>query len=177
MKNFLLNLKVEQLYLIFMATVGVLLVFLTPPFQTPDEMMHFSRAYQISEGIIRDPAVEQQTQYGLKIYPHASQPYDFLSLLSPEHENLAHEINYYGLSFTRKLFDIPIDYEKRIDVSIPNTGLYSPVVYVPQALFAFLTRNIFDSVGAVYYATRLGAFIFSVICIFISMKLLLEKNC
>jgi len=97
-------------------------------------------------------------------------------LLSPGHEELLFEKNYYGFSHTRKLFSVDINPEPRMDMLIPGSGSYSPLVYAPQALFAFIARNIFGTVGAVYYGARLGAVIFSVICIFFAMKLLPEKK-
>ena len=176
MKNFLFNLKMEWLYLISMLIIGSVMIFLTPPFQTPDEVPHFIRIYQISEGIIRATPVEEQTPAGLKIYPHANMPSDFFSLLSPGHEGMFHEANYYDFSFTRHLFSIPINFEKRYDISIPNTGIYSPLVYAPQILFTCISRAVFGTVGAVYYSARFGAVLFTAICIFFAMKLIPEKK-
>lgn len=176
MKDFLFNLKMEWCYLVLMLIIGSLMIFLTPPFQTPDEVPHFIRIYQISEGFIRAAPVEEQTPNGLKIYPHASIPSSFFSLLSPGHERLFHDVNYYGFSFTRHLFSIPINSDQRIDTSIPNTGLYSPLVYAPQILFTCISRAVFGTVGAVYYSARFGAVLFTAICIFLAMKLIPEKK-
>lgn len=43
------HLQPEFIFVIFSAVVGTILVFLTPPMQVPDEQIHFTRAYQVSE--------------------------------------------------------------------------------------------------------------------------------
>ena len=44
--------KIEHVYLIFTLIFGVLLVFLLPPFQSPDEDSHFKKSYLLSEGVL-----------------------------------------------------------------------------------------------------------------------------
>ena len=177
MKKFLFSLKMEWLYSILMLIFGIQLVFLTPPFQVPDEVNHFLRVYQISEGYLRSPIGEVETPESKKFYPYAEIPVDFQHLLSPGHEGIVAEKNYYGFSHTLKMFSIPVNSDTRSGyLFIPNTGLYSPLVYAPQAFMSFLAEKLFGTVGAVFYFARLGTLIFSIICIYISMKILPEKK-
>jgi len=43
----------ERFFLLTSGTVGLLLAFLTPPFQVADEPTHLFRAYEVSEGVTR----------------------------------------------------------------------------------------------------------------------------
>ena len=42
----------QRVYVYIALIVGILFVFLTPPFQSPDEDSHFKRSYQIAKGNI-----------------------------------------------------------------------------------------------------------------------------
>jgi hypothetical protein len=42
--------KPERVFLFLSVFCGILMVFLTPPFQVPDEIAHFSRSYELSQG-------------------------------------------------------------------------------------------------------------------------------
>ena len=45
----------QRVYVYIALIVGILFVFLTPPFQSPDEDSHFKRSYQIAKGNIYPP--------------------------------------------------------------------------------------------------------------------------
>ena len=169
------KIKLEFLYLVFMTFFGVSLVFITPPFQVPDEIAHFSRAYQISEGEFRGVLIESAIGDEKFYFAHAYIPNSFGFLLTAPKE-LTTDRNYYSLNLPLESFSVPIDSEPRTDIYIPGSGTYSPIVYAPQALTAFIARNIFNTVGAVFYGGRLSAVIFAMICTFLSMKLLPEKK-
>ena len=40
----------QRFFLLTALTFGLLVIFITPPFQVPDEINHFYRAWQLSEG-------------------------------------------------------------------------------------------------------------------------------
>lgn len=44
------KIKIENLFLIVSILIGMLLIFIVPPFQSPDEDSHFLKSYLISEG-------------------------------------------------------------------------------------------------------------------------------
>ena len=164
--------------LILILFSGIILTFLTPPVQVPDEPNHFFRAYQLSEGIFRSPAKKFHEINGSKIYFYAEVPNVFRELEKSgvaEH-GIIEGKNYYDVNCIRELFSIPLNTESVEEMQIPNTGSYSPLVYAPQAVAIFLARLIFDSVGAVFYSSRLGAVIFNVICIYFAIRILPEKR-
>jgi len=168
------GLKMEWLYLFFTLTIGTALVFITPPNQVPDELAHFFRAYQVSDGVFCGPHREYQRNENEKVFfIYAEVPKSLWTIDMP---NIGAQKNYYSLSSTRDLLSLPLDAENLDEPAISNTGTYSPLVYAPQALFIFFAKIFFGTVGAVFYAARLGAVFFTAICIFFAIKLLPEKK-
>ena len=53
----------------------------------------------------------------------------------------------------------------------PNTAYYSPVSYAPQAFAMFMARQFNCSVSMVYYAGRIGGFIFWLVIMFLVIKI------
>ncbi len=52
------NLKPERSYILLAVVFGLVMVFVTPPLQTPDEAVHLERAYMLSEGRLSNSAQE-----------------------------------------------------------------------------------------------------------------------
>jgi uncharacterized membrane protein len=107
-----------------------LLVFLTPPFQVPDEPVHFYRSYQLSgfgeasrvwNGRV-DSSLPESIP-GLVTYFmgttafHAARPVPQQSLIE-----------------IFKKLDTPLDAERRTDFDFSAIQSYSPLLYIPQAL-------------------------------------------
>ena len=170
--------RTDLIYFFMLIFFGILLAFLTPPYQVPDEPNHFYRAYQISEGIFRSPSVETSDINGEKIYYCAEIPNSQNSLyaagIAPH--GIIDGRNYFSLGSALELFSVPLNSEDTQQIHIPNTGSYSPLVYAPQATGIFLARLLSDSIGAVFYGARLGAVIFAAICGFFALRFLPEKK-
>jgi uncharacterized membrane protein len=115
--------------LILGAVGSIPLVFLTPPFQVPDEVQHFYRAYELSEFRIR-----AEVQNGVA---GATLP-DSLPQLVKSSVYTADGILYPAtpapIARTLKLASIPLDRSKRGFVAFPGSAFYSPLPYLPQAL-------------------------------------------
>lgn len=128
------SLRPEIVFVIMGLFFGFIFVFVTPPFQVPDEGTHFKRAYQISTG----------------------------QFISEKKDNLVggfiplsiNELEGYFMRFTDK--NIKISYKEIVNKltvrlepfnttfgSFPNTALYSPVPYLPQTIGMFVGR-VFD---------------------------------
>ena len=54
--------RADRIFLWIAALFGVLYIFITPPFQAPDEFFHFYRIYQLSEGQVL--AIKEGNQVG-----------------------------------------------------------------------------------------------------------------
>ena len=50
--KFINDIKIEKVFLCLAIVFGICISIITPPFQVPDEIVHFDRAYQISKGEI-----------------------------------------------------------------------------------------------------------------------------
>ena len=140
--------KIEKVYVAMMSFFGLLMVFLTPPIQVPDEPNHLYRIYQIAEGNLRAPAREFNNEYGKKIY--------FFS----EFPSSLKELQKIGTG----------------DNDVILCKNYFSLNYAPQALFVFFAKLFSDSLGAVFYGARIGAMLFTTFCIFLSIRLLPEKK-
>ena len=170
--------KIEKVYVAMMSFFGLLMVFLTPPIQVPDEPNHLYRIYQIAEGNLRAPAREFNNEYGTKIYFFSEFPSSLKELqkIGTGDNDVILCKNYFSLNYILEIFSTPLNKNNTTTFDIPNTGSYSFLVYAPQALFVFFAKLFSDSLGAVFYGARIGAMLFTTFCIFLSIHLLPEKN-
>jgi uncharacterized membrane protein len=117
------------LVLILGAVGSIPLVFLTPPFQVPDEMQHFYRAYELSEFRIR---AEVQNGVAGATLPDSLPRLVKLSLYTPD--GLYYPATPAPITRTLKLASIPLDSSTRRFVAFPGSAFYSPLPYLPQVV-------------------------------------------
>ena len=138
--------------LIFMFLATSTVVFLsvcTPPFQTPDEDVHFKRAYQVSNGILFhadggevDEAIDEA------ISPYSQLPHNTEVKLTAANEDAGARVKWTGKKVYR----------------VFATSSYAPTGYIPQALGIVLGRLMNLSVVSTLLLSRLlnGAFAISI---------------
>ncbi len=113
----------SNLHWIFLLTASPLVIFLavwTPPFQSADETGHFYRAYQVAQGEFygggggyADSAIEQ-------LYACvAALPFNGKARFTAADRAKSEEVKWTGQSIYRQF---------------PNTAVYAPTGYLPQAL-------------------------------------------
>ena len=123
------------LMLILGAVGSIPLVLLTPPFQVPDEVQHFYRAYQLSEFRIR---AEVQNGVAGGTLP------DSLPQLANSSVYTQDGMHYpptpSPISKTLKLASIPLNASARRFVAIRGSAGYSPLPYLPQVLAMVVGR-------------------------------------
>jgi uncharacterized membrane protein len=143
--RFLLSLP--GLFAVLALTFGLALLFLTPPFQSPDEPEHFLRAYQVSEGTLMAPYREGRGGGDLPAAVVLSttkfRRLDYRGDLKTSRAEI--------LGVVREPFDL----SAREWAFFPNTAVYSPVSYAPQAAGILLARWAGLSPTAMLYAGRL----------------------
>ncbi|MBI5187418.1 MAG: DUF2142 domain-containing protein [Nitrospinae bacterium] len=111
---------------------GTAFCLITPPFQAVDEEFHFFRAYQLSEGAVLSEVVEGKAGHRL---PKSIE--DSISLT----KNLQrHPDKKYGIDTALAEFHIPLNEKDKNFVPFPNSAVYSPVPYLPQAIGIFIGR-------------------------------------
>jgi uncharacterized membrane protein len=118
----------QRILLILGAVAGLILVFLTPPFQAADEFAHFYRAYHVSSGQalarlhdhrvgaeLPSSLVETADQSGFQSMPFRP-------------ENKMRRV------YIDRVWALDLAPDDRVFVDFPNTALYSPWAYAPQAI-------------------------------------------
>ena len=110
----------------FAGIFGLVLAFLTPLFQVPDEPNHAYRAYQVSRG---DLVAEMKgARVGGEVPSSLIYTARTLGALSTD------KTSRFRMSTLRRLQSQPLNPSARKFVRFPNTALYSPLVYLPQSI-------------------------------------------
>ena len=165
------NTRLEWIALILLLVSGSVLTFLTPFLQIPDEPAHLCRAYQISEGVFLSPA---HTMDNGKRTLTADVP--AVLILHKYTANPFSGDKRYSVDDIKFLMSEPIANRRTAYIG-GNTGQYSPLVYFPQAMAAYIARSLGAvTAGQIFYAMRFGAILFVALCIFLSIRLYPEKG-
>ncbi len=154
------------MFVMYTVGFGLVWMFLIPPLQTPDELNHLCRAYQLSEGRCRGRNNEQEEKQG-----------DYLP------RSIALLATRVGLSRIRfhpdeKLnpdhyvdaFAIPTRHSERVFVEFENTLRYAPTAYVPQIIAIWLGRALNLPIVVTLLLTRLFALCTSTLLLYIALR-------
>lgn len=163
-----LKTRPERFFLVFSLVFGGLFVFLVPPLQAPDENSHFRRAYQISDlNFIAQPFEQNDmTRYGSHLPVSVNTAIEALMGNLPGKPQ-----NEFDPGLYKRFIGQPLEQDKTEMTLIEAAGVYSPIVYIPQAigigigklfdfsplLLIWLGRlmNLLLWVTAIYWAIRL----------------------
>ena len=112
-------------------------MFLVPPFQSPDEYNHFFRAWQVSEG---------------RFLPEKTPDHRLGGQLPKSLDSLRRAFQYLretpGAKTTVAAIlqqaRLPLHAEKTVFIDFPNTAIYAPTAYLPQAV-AIRVLRLFDA--------------------------------
>lgn len=135
---------------------GIAFVALIPPFQGPDEVTHFLRAYEVSS------LQNAHRHHGGKVDLEGSYMPESIKLtydkarlfLMPNNPDVPQAKKYF-LNQTRDSLNIPLNKNRKIFYDTAASPAYVPILYVPQALM-IKTFEIFNApVIVMLYAVRL----------------------
>jgi uncharacterized membrane protein/cytochrome c-type biogenesis protein CcmH/NrfG len=151
----------EGVFLALAVVFGSACLLLTPPCQVPDEAFHFDRAFQLSEGRVIPLKQGNQTgDYLPDSVAHLRQAFERLEK-HPEQKTSAAEIHAaLGLSIEGD----------RVFANFPNTGVYPPLAYLPQALGIALARLFSSSVLVCFYAGRVANLLATAVLFFLAIR-------
>ena len=124
--NFLSLKKPHSFFLVVGFLAGMSFLILTPPFQVPDEINHFYREWHISSGHFF--ATKQDNRLG---------GYMPRSLIEAVNLDAGLRFNFFArttFSNTSEQLRRKLNDNTPIFVDFPNTSLYTPLSYLPQAL-------------------------------------------
>lgn len=148
----------ELSYLAIALMFGTLLAFVSPPFQSPDESNHFYRALDLSRGHVR--ATRQVGRVGAAVDSGTVAWVSALVADIPFHPE-----NKQTLANLAANVDRPTRSAPPVFVEFPNTALYSPIPYVPQAIALALGRAAgLPLLGALYLARLMNLLVTTLVC-------------
>lgn len=116
----------HRFFLVSAAICGLILVFAIPPFQVPDEPAHFYRAYAVSEG--------QWLGHNEGGVSGAVLPTSLETLVHLADSTRSRSGARFGADFLEAAAEIRLEKDERKLFSFPNTAVYSPIPYLPQAM-------------------------------------------
>lgn len=127
----------------------IVFCFLSPPFMSPDEVMHFFKAYQIALGGMVSEQAHGTAGYSL--------PLEVIALgremfpIPP-----LDQVSRYDLAAVLDAFSMPPPGSETRFVGFPNMAPYAPTMYVPQALGILVGRIVEAPTIAQFYAGRVA---------------------
>lgn len=136
--------------------LGVAVLCLSPPFQVPDEMVHFYRAYQISEGGFVAQEVPGST--GGALPTSLAQTVNSLVL---DGDIRGHRELKIPRAPLRASFAIALSPKLREPVAFPGGVLYTPIVYFPQSVAMAIGRSLLLAPVVLMYFGRVGNLLLS----------------
>ena len=132
----------EKLFLFTFVPICILYLICNTPFNVPDEVNHFCRAFEISEGHM----ISKKCNEGI------GRELPFKNIDLYQYKNSWNSV-------TRD-WNMELSKEK-VFISFWNTAVYAPVSYAPQALGIFVARLFCNNLWVIFYAGRL----LNVLCI------------
>jgi uncharacterized membrane protein len=143
------KIKIHHLFLLIGVIFGTYWSVIIPPFQAPDEMVHFYRAFEISEGhfvstMDVNGEVGDYLPVTIREFEDITGAYKF-----PFHQEI--KVNYKALEEAKKLHLS----KKRMFYEFSASALYSPIPYIPQALAIAITKSLNFPIYNILIAARL----------------------
>jgi len=164
LKSQTLYLNPERVFFFLAIVFGLVFLIITPPFQTPDEINHFYRAYQISEG--QFIAQKQDHRLGGEVplsLIQISKPFKYICRNVNAKTNKDAIVN---------ALDIPLNPGQKIFVDFPNTSMFSFVSYLPQSIGMAICRLINVHPLYMLYISRFISLLFWCISLFFVIRIL-----
>ena len=160
----------ERVFLSVGLIMGITLVFITPPLQVADELAHFLRAYQVSDGRIF--AIQEGDHAGGYIpksilnwrdETEESIPIPYSTREDPgDHLNLSEDI-------LSKIND-DLNIADKEFFGFNSSAVYSPVPYIPQAVGINIGKLFSLSPLAIFYLGRLTNLFVAITLIYFAIK-------
>ena len=145
--------KFHQLFLLVAIVTGLAYTFIMPLGSVPDERNHFRRAYEIS-GLHFTSEIDPATGIGGRILPSSIDA----AFGSPDEEAKGYPYSDFVENFSPSVQDDTREWQ-----NFGNTSLYSPFVYIPQAIGIDIGRILHLPMFAIVYLARIFNLIFWII--------------
>ncbi|MCB9822873.1 DUF2142 domain-containing protein [Candidatus Nomurabacteria bacterium] len=151
--------KPERYFVLVAIIFGFIFIFLTPPFQGPDEQAHFSQVYRYSEG---------------KLSPSSDLPRGVVRTFKAVfyEDDIRFKANEkYDLRRTKRaLLNIPLEQNIRVNGAPYSGTTYSPIVYLPQIAVVFVGRLVNMPVILLLYMARVASLASFITLMYLAIK-------
>lgn len=157
--------KMHKVFLVIVLPIGIALSIIIPPFDQLDELEHFYRAYEVSEGKFTNQAIEQ----GLGNY---------IPVSLVDTVNKVRYIHQEGLKYSivNEAFSIRLNPEERVFLR-NYASSYPPIIYIPQSLGIIIGKILDASPILMMYLGRIFNFLFYLMITYIALKIVpIKKN-
>jgi uncharacterized membrane protein len=156
--------NIPKLFVVLSLSLGIIMVFIFPPFDHLDELEHYYRAYEVSEGKMINQVVDGQLGN-----------YIPTSLI-----NTVNKVRYihqkgYEYKIVDEAFSMKLNPDDRTFYR-NYASIYSPILYIPQALGIIISRIFNAAPITMLYLGRLFNFLAYVSLIYYSLKILPFKK-
>ncbi len=146
--------------------IGILTVFVVPPFQVPDEFNHFFRAWNVSEGNLT--GVMRNARVGNELPKIVS---DFAAPFRKIPFHYDEKIDFFQ-HFQQFWTAGKSDFSERQFTDFPNTAVYAPTAYLPQSVVVKIGVFLKMPMIWIFYLARLANFGLWFLMISIALKIL-----
>ncbi len=159
-----------RFFVIMAAIFGIAFVIITPPFQGADEIVHFYRVYQISEGNFVVDSIKGgaggnlPTSLGQIVSATDAANLEFY----PQHK--------YHTAETRHAASVRLNASHKKSYDFSATAQYSPLAYLPSATAVAAGRVFQARPIALFYMARLADLVFLITAIAFGIRFLPRKK-
>lgn len=162
----------ESAFLVVSVLFGIAFVFVTPPFQVPDEQAHYLRSYQVSEGglVPQEHREREGGRSGLGgLLPDSLIQTSVKAMGDiPFHPGVKVDIRRNIFS----LLEVPLNPHIKSFAYFPNTARYPFVSYIPQAVGIVFGRIIGLSALLLLYLGRLTNLAVWIFLVYASIRII-----
>ena len=152
MKLHLFLKRPEWLALLLGLVFGACNLILTPPFQAPDEDNRFFRSYHVADGNFLGEKTNQRVGGTIPVsLVETAERFRHLRA-RPHSKTTAQEI--------KAAFEVELMPANEAFYDFPNSAIYPPVLFAPQALAIFLFKPFHLSPLALLYVARVASLLF-----------------
>jgi len=156
--------QVHKAFLITVIPIGLMMVVIFPPFDQLDEIEHFPRAFEISEGRF----LNQSINHELGNYLPASL-FETMDKVRYVHQQG------YKYSIVNEAFGIKLNPETRV-FKRNYAAAYPPLVYIPQSLGIIAGKTLFQSPLLLMYFGRIFNLLAYIALIYMALKIVPVKK-
>lgn len=153
------KIRIENAFLGLWCFLSLMYLFAATPFNIPDEVAHFFRSFDVSYGRILSKVNDNGNIGGeLPLPPDLNwNPTEYV--LTKNWQSFADHSN----QSVNKEF---------VFKSFPNTALYSPMTYLPQAMGIFFSRHLTTNLPIIIYCGRLFNWVFITIVLYAAIRMI-----